>query len=218
MKLLPDHPVLSGCRTIHTKMVRSVRPGEKPLKLGSSNSKIGGPRVLIGKWKGFRMLSCTNEERATCPLTCQHRADCYGNNMPFAIRYRIDQRWYDAVSAQLSYERGKGPVALRLKVLGDFCGLTEMTFWRQQMRRHRNLYVWGFTAHKDGSMRTILREFAKEFTSRWRIRTSGAGDVPWAANAEGGPGFVCPGISKGLTCVTCGLCWSTSKPVVFPDH
>ena len=218
MKLLPDHSALSANRTIHTKMVRSVRPGEKPLKLGSSNSKIGGPRVKIGRWKGFRMLSCTNEERATCPLTCQHRADCYGNNMPFAIRYRIDRHWYDAVSAQLMYECGRGPVALRLKVLGDFSGPEEMKFWYIQMCRNRNLYVWGFTAHRSGIMRAMLLGMELEFPGRWVVRTSGAGDVPWAANAEGGPGFVCPGISKGLTCVTCGLCWSTSKPVVFPDH
>jgi hypothetical protein len=199
-------------------MVRDIRPGEKPLKYGSGNAKIGGDRVRIGRWKGFRLLTCTNEERATCPSACQHRMDCYGNNMHNAVRYRINGNWYDAGSAQLAYECGKGPVALRLKVLGDFSGLAEMVFWRQIMLRHSNLYVWGFTAHRGSSMATILKEFAKEFPTRWIIRASGAGNVPWAANAEGGVGFTCPAYTHGTKCADCGLCWSTSKPVVFPDH
>lgn len=218
MILKPDHPALESRRTIHTKTVRSVRPGEKPLKLGSSNSKIGGPRVLIGRWKGFRTLSCTNEERATCPAICQHKADCYGNNMPFAIRYVIDEHWYSAIEHQLAYECGRGPVALRLKVLGDFSSTKETRFWDMMMSRHRNLHVWGFTARRTQAVRWALDALAERYPGRWRIRTSGDGNKPWAANAEGGPGFVCPGVSKNLTCVKCGLCWSTSKPVVFPNH
>jgi hypothetical protein len=199
-------------------MVRDIRPGEKPLKYGSGNTKIGGDRVRIGRWKGFRLLTCTNEERATCPATCQHRMDCYGNNMHNAVRYRIDQHWYDAVADQLVYECGRGPVALRLKVLGDFSGMAEMRFWRQMMRRHRNLYVWGFTAYRENHWRIILLEFAMEFPGRWVIRNSGAGDVPWAANAQGSIGFICPAYTHGIKCADCGLCWSTSKPVVFHDH
>jgi hypothetical protein len=227
MILRIDHPTLSENRTIFTKSVRPSRPGENVLKAGSGNDKIGGSVIRKGRWKGFKVLTCVNEERKTCPATCPHRRDCYGNNMPFATRYVIDGTWYENVRRQLNYLSGT-PVALRLKVLGDFSGIEEVAFWMQMMMAHKNLHVWGFTAHTNPArrkryaqttVRDLLDALGNAYPDRWLIRHSGAGDVPWAANPESNPvGFKCPAKDTGRLCVDCGACWATSKPVWFPNH
>lgn len=218
MRLKPDHPALAEQRTIFPKTVRSIMPGELPLKGGGGNDKIGGNRIRKGRWKGFRVLTCVNEERATCPPTCPHRADCYGNNMPFAVRYVVDGAWYRAVEAQLRAENERGPFAVRLKVLGDFSSSVEVVFWDDRMNDFPNMHVWGFTAWRSGYIRVLLDRMAERHPGRWLIRTSGAGDVPWAANVESGPGFLCPAKERLIPCVACTACWATSKAVRFPDH
>ena len=59
------------------------------LKKGSSNKKLGF-KVTAKKWTGKRLYSLTLTERDTCPTSCHHWEDCYGNNMPFAHRFSIE--------------------------------------------------------------------------------------------------------------------------------
>ena len=56
------------------------------LKRGSTNKKLGF-KVTSKKWKGKRLYALTLTERETCPTSCHHWVDCYGNNMPFAHRF-----------------------------------------------------------------------------------------------------------------------------------
>jgi len=80
--------VLAGKSVYHSLRVKSVADGmaktERALK-ASTNVKLG-KRVTKGKLAGFPILTLTLEERATCPASCIHYADCYGNNMMNATR------------------------------------------------------------------------------------------------------------------------------------
>ena len=53
-----------------------------------SSAKIGsaGRYVKKGKLKDAEVYTLTLIERETCPTSCGHWDDCYGNNMPFAHR------------------------------------------------------------------------------------------------------------------------------------
>lgn len=218
MILRVEHMALIENRTIYPKYVRPSRPGENVLKAGGGNDKIGGSVIRKGRWKGFKVLTCVNEERKTCPATCPHRRDCYGNNMPFATRYVINDTWYVNVWRQLSELNG-APVALRLKVLGDFSSMQELRFWQLMLELYTNLHIWGFTAHRGSRMCGAIAAMRCLYPDRFLIRVSGAGDVPWAANPESNPiGFKCPAKDTGRLCVDCGACWATSKPVWFPNH
>ena len=57
------------------------------LKSGAQNKKLGG-LITKGIWRGLPLYSLTLEERATCPTTCAHFSDCYGNNMRYAHRFQ----------------------------------------------------------------------------------------------------------------------------------
>ena len=73
---------------VSTRYQKSIKNAHKftTLKKGSSNKKLGF-KVTAKKWTGKRLYSLTLVERETCPTTCHHWDDCYGNNMPFAHRF-----------------------------------------------------------------------------------------------------------------------------------
>ena len=74
---------------ISTIYQKSIKQGSKTglLKKGSSNKKLGF-KITSKKWTGKRLYSLTLVERETCPTSCHHWDDCYGNNMPFAHRFK----------------------------------------------------------------------------------------------------------------------------------
>ena len=47
------------------------------------------------------MVSLTLEERATCTSECLFWDKCYGNNMPFATRYKVDSALLNQIEIEI---------------------------------------------------------------------------------------------------------------------
>lgn len=193
---------------------------------GHSNVKIGRD-VRKGALKGYWIYTLSLEERATCPSSCAHWRDCYGNNMPFAKRVDHTDPTFlptlDTEIARLASIRGRAGVLIRLHALGDFYHPTYVDFWRDQLRKHPNLALFGYTAHPWAS--TIgqrLQLVRDEFGARAMIRHSDGGLSTMSTVSTSDPtvrlpdAFVCPEqTGKTQCCATCALCWSTPKNVAF---
>ena len=238
--------------TLELDFVREGRPKfarsiKKPAELsrllvsGHSNAKIGRD-VRIGKLKGYHIYTLSLPERLTCPTSCRHWSDCYGNNMPFAKR--VDPSSKDFLP-RLSREidelmlRHKGKVLIRLHALGDFYSVDYVRFWHNQLRKHATLYLFGYTARQH---HTAIGDAVFATTLAWgercMIRVSDSGDLNMStvsiSDAESVPpgAVVCPeqlrlphkrinpktGQPYPMLCATCGICWSTSRNVAFMEH
>ena len=206
---------------------------EALLKDGCNQSKIGGD-VLLGWLKGARIYTLTLEERATCPRACVHWQSCYGNSMPHARRWKHGPELIAQLGDEIAdlcdrHDR----VLIRLHVLGDFWSVDYVDFWGKAMEWHPNLYVFGFTAHKQGTEigdyiaatrgmhpdRFWIRH--SDMTGEWGTFTV---DFP-TAQKRIGDAVVCPeqrdgmeGGPRGTHCGNCGVCWSSSVPVAFVTH
>ena len=215
-----------------TRYPKSVKPASELKALlgqGVNNKKLGDV-ISKGRFKGYKIYQLSLEERATCPRTCHHWLDCYGNNMPFAKRVdHTDPAFLVRLEAELDHlasTRGGKGVMVRLHVLGDFYSQDYVDFWWDMLDKHPNLAVWGYTARKpEDPIGQALAGMSAYFGGRWRVRESNA-DLPTMATvsikteAECPPdAFVCPEqTGKTKTCSTCGACWSTTKNVAFLDH
>lgn len=201
------------------------------LGLGENNRKLGRT-VAKGRFKGYTIRTLSLEERVTCPTSCGHWIDCYGNNMPWAKR--IDHKgdmFLPRLEAELDHavETAKVGVLVRLHVLGDFYSDEYVEFWRRMLNKHPTLAAWGYTAYRwgTGPVYQALVMMAQDFegTGRWSIRTSNFGAV-WGTESikseeewRRGTSFICPEqTGKTKSCATCGACWSTPKNVAFIDH
>lgn len=223
MKLRQDNPALSEHRTVFPYRVKTVTEVKRVLQSVAHNSKLGNgvPVVAKGKWRGMAAFTLTLEERKTCPTSCQMWADCYGNNLRFATRVSSDDML--ALQAQIEQEiksllRTYGRVLIRLHVLGDFASEGYVTFWRRLVLEHRGLHIFGFTQWpRDSEIGRAVQTINDADPERVWIRFSNAGG-PMSANVEG-EGIPCPEqIGKTASCMTCGLCWSTTHPVSFKRH
>jgi hypothetical protein len=215
-----------------TRYQRSVLdPATMPnvIGLGSNNRKLGDI-VTKGRFRGYRIHTMTLEERATCPSTCIHWTDCYGNNMPFAKR--VDHTAPDFLGhierkvADLLAKRPQG-ILLRLHVLGDFYSSDYVDFWREMLDRHPKLAIWGYTARNQflDPIGVDIAAVSARFPGRFEIRESDGGwpgmsTVSIKHESECPPdAFVCPEqTGKTKSCATCGACWSTTKNVAFLQH
>ena len=209
--------------TIYQKSVKD--PTTKTiLKKGSSNKKLGF-KVTAKKWTGKRLYSLTLVERETCPTTCHHWNDCYGNNMPFAHRFSIgglEQKLETEIAALI--EKHPLGIVVRLHVLGDFYSEGYVRFWEQMLFDYPTLCIFGYTARKEDNIANAIWLLNNRFNERCVIRHSGnkeAGDN-WSYAAEEsfeGASFDCPEQTGKLKdCASCGLCWTTKKTVRFQTH
>ena len=223
MKLRSDNPALSEHRTVFPYRVKTVTEVKRVLQSVANNSKLGNgvPVVAKGKWRGMAAFTLTLEERATCPSTCTMWADCYGNNLRFATRVSSDDM--PALQAQIEQElksllRTYGRVLIRLHVLGDFASVGYAAFWLRLVLEHRGLHIFGFTQWpRDSEIGRAVQAINDADPERVWIRFSNAGG-PMSANVEG-EGIPCPEqLGRTDSCMTCGLCWSTTHPVSFKRH
>jgi len=210
--------------TIYRKSVRP--PTANTLKPGKNNKKLGWI-VTARKWVGKKVFSLTLEERSTCPTTCHHWEDCYGNNMPFAHRHskkglihQLRREVGDLIS------RHPAGVVIRLHVLGDFYSIPYVQFWRKMLMEHPTLSIFGYTARMDRIGRSIL-DLNGDFPEQCVIRYSSNCETInypektlFAANEDfEGQHFVCPEqTSKVESCADCGLCWTSPRTVKFLSH
>jgi len=195
------------------------------LKPGSNNKKLGR-KVKSGTWANKYMYSLTLTERATCPPSCHHWIDCYGNNMPFAYRYSTE-----GLMPQLEREvlallkKHKNGVVIRLHVLGDFYSVQYVEFWHRLLQQNLKLSIFGYTARSfDDNIGKAIYYMNAAYPDQCVIRHSGNYDYDewWSYAADEsyeGECFTCPEqTNKVKSCADCGLCWTTSKTVKFLSH
>jgi len=210
--------------SIYQKSLRD--PGSaRLLKPGSNNAKLGF-KITSPKWKGKRLYSLTLEERTTCPESCHHWDDCYGNNMPFAHRFKtanIDL-FLEREIEELMQKHKEG-IVIRLHVLGDFFSVEYVLFWQEMLFKHPNLCLFGYTAREeDEYIGKAIMLLNSRFSDRCVIRSSRSKEANsyWKYAAEEsfeGASFLCPEQTGKLpSCAACGLCWSVPKTVKFLSH
>ena len=233
-RLRPDTIGAMKTSTIYQKSIKQHAKNGL-LKKGSSNKKLGF-KITSKKWTGKRLYSLTLVERETCPTTCHHWDDCYGNNMPFAHRYKnanIDLLLEREIESLM--QKHKEGIVIRLHVLGDFYSVDYVDFWEEMLFRHPKLCLFGYTARKGDIIAQSIWLLNKRFSDRCVIRHSGnfeAGEIQdgyqdlykedWSYAAEEsftGASFDCPEQTGKLKdCASCGLCWTTKKTVRFLSH
>ncbi len=216
--------IMKRTTTMYPKGIKAPASKTHVLKPGSNNAKLGF--ILKAKsHKGKRMYSVTLTERATCPTSCQHWDDCYGNNMPFAHRFDtigLMEKIESDISILL--KKHKEGIMVRLHVLGDFYSTEYVAFWERMLLENPKLAVFGFTAREDkiGRAVSILNI---RFSDRCVIRTSrnkesnGIDNIFAASESFEGKAFTCPEqTGKVKSCADCGLCWTATKTVRFLSH
>ena len=225
-----ETPFIQEGRTKFGKSVRRVAYMSNLLVSGHSNVKIGRD-VRKGHLRGYWIYTLSLEERKTCPSSCQHWQNCYGNNMPFAKRIdHTDPAFLPKLEAEIqslvSNKRRRG-VLIRLHALGDFYSTEYVEFWHKMLAKHSKLAVYGYTARLSGTaIGWQVNEMNRAFPKRCMIRFSNAPRMLHMSTVTiGSPescpptAFICPEqTGKTRCCATCGACWSTAKNVAFLEH
>ena len=230
MRLKPDHPALSEKRTIHPIKVYHAFSFHSPIiKPVSLNSKLGKGKTLIekGRWAGMPMFSLTLEERATCPSYCLRWAQCYGNGMPFAHRFKPGENLETRIDFEIGLLAGRFPggFVVRLHILGDFYSADYADLWSSLLVDHSELRIFGYTGQ------FVLTSIGTEIARMNRIDRCWlrfSRNVPYnrkypneiyAGSPDKVSGIRCPEQTKTTeSCLTCGLCWSTKQTITFEDH
>lgn len=231
------HPATVEKRALFPTMVFDV--GEERLLKGGENSGKIGKIVTKGAWKGFPIYTLTLEERATCPTSCRSWGSCYGNNMPFARRWRHGPRleWRlerEVVALELRHPRG---FAIRLHSLGDFYSVGYVRLWRRLVESCTALHVFGYTARIDSMDDEVAYELALMVRDHWlradpprfAVRFSNAPVFARSTVTMESPvqkprdAIICPaqwtpGGKKAQSCSTCALCWDTDRRIGFLQH
>lgn len=211
--------------TIYQKGIKDPITAKTVLKPGSNNAKLGY-KITSKKWAGKRMYSLTLTERETCPTSCHHWNDCYGNNMPFAHRFSsiglIDKLREEIAFLLAKHKEG---IVVRLHVLGDFYSLEYVKFWEEMLLDNSRLCIFGYTARESDGIGLAVNIMNIRFEDRCVIRVSkneeskGIGHLFAATESFEGPAFECPEqTGKVKSCAACGLCWTAKKTVKFLSH
>jgi len=222
--------------TIYQKSIKDPADYAHNLLKVPSSKKLGAAGKLVkkGRLKGAEVFTLTLTERETCPESCGHWSDCYGNNMPFAHRFKagpeLESRLEKEVAEKCYKAAMKGrKVLVRLHVLGDFYSDSYVRLWDNLMARFDNLNVWGYThvTEQDNYLvYHLLHRMRIEFGSRWAVRWSDQPGWEFSANSEDiqkpekGKAIVCPEQEgKTLACTTCALCWEKDNvQIIFKTH
>jgi hypothetical protein len=216
-------------RALFPKAVRDPGQGERLLKSAKGSAKIGG-LILKGWWAGFPAYTLTLEERATCPSTCFHWSSCFGNNSPFARRFRHGpalEAQLEREVADLARQHPRG-FAVRLHNLGDFYSVGYVDLWHRLLARHRALHVWGYTARHDVANDPIAARLAPLSAQAWPRFAVRFSDGPMTerstisiSNPSECPpdAIICPEqTGKTDSCSECGLCWTSVRRIAFLAH
>lgn len=229
--VLADHPASSEARTLFPTTVVDVKDSPRVLVSGVNNPKIGRS-VRKGPWSGYPIYTLTLEERATCPRSCHHWQDCYGNNMHMARRHRHGPELEQQINDELAVLQGQHPLGfvVRLHVLGDFYSVEYVEKWGKWLGKFPALRVYGYTAHPESSPTgAAIHRLRSQSWSRFAIRTSQHYPGPMTAitrkktdSDAKDAGIFCPAQSSATECCgTCGLCWAEEareKTIIFQPH
>lgn len=224
--LASDHPAALTARTRYLKQATHASKMPSLLKSGHNNKKIGG-MVVKGAWKDMPIYTLTLEERATCPRTCGHWLDCYGNQMHWSKRIQAGPALETGLRGELAMYQHLHPggFVVRLHVLGDFYSVAYVTLWRAWLTAFPALRAFGYTAWQPGTkIGDAVAALRDEQWDRFAVRTS---DGPLEAYAtlsiddesQARAAIVCPAqTNKSECCSTCSLCWATSRNIAFLRH
>jgi hypothetical protein len=224
MRLRTDNLAVVEGRTKYPSTVYDPSDYRHSILKPSTNKKLG-KRVEKGRHRGRPFYTLTLEERATCDRACEHWLDCYGNNMPFAHRFKAG----DALIRRLQDDLDKcdrkhpGGYLVRLHILGDFFSTEYVDFWAEQLQNRPTLFIYGYTRHHPGTpIGDKIAHLVAQFPDRFSVRFSMLPNHNFSANnAEIAPevSVTCP-VQTGATesCGTCGLCWTAKLPITFLNH
>lgn len=232
-----DHFAVIEGRTRYPKSVVNAADSPRLLVSGEFQRKLGR-KIVKGPWVGMPIYHLTLEERATCPSYCEHWNTCYGNNMHWARRHRIDDTFtlklfLEVRELALKYPDG---FVVRLHTLGDFVDPEYIEQWAKYLMSYSALHIFGYTAWKRDSKIGQIAGLMNQ-SSRCFIRFSGdagpmGAETIWERgkgalqiykeNKMVGIGIVCPAQTGNTDCcATCGLCWHPAmkkKAIVFIAH
>ena len=218
-----DHAAIVNSRSIYQKNIHDAATYPYKVIKVPTDTKLG-KKVKKGKLKGSKIYILTLEERATCDSDCEHWLNCYGNNMPFAHRFIVNDALYPAIERDLDELDAKGkPYLVRLHILGDFFNLKYVFFWRKQLAKRELLNIYGYTRnHPTKALGIAIKAVRQEYGERFAIRFSNYPDDPMSAQSKDSStdGVGCPEqLGLAESCGDCALCWSMpNKPVIFyPD-
>lgn len=231
MALAPNHPAVTEGRSLFPSRVALPEEQARLLKSGGHNRKIGN-RVQKGRWRGMPIFTLTLEERATCPRSCRHWLDCFGNKMHMSPRHMHGpalEHYLGRELEALGREHPRGFV-VRLHVLGDFYSVEYVRRWLGWLRQIPQLHVFGYTAWPPSSViGKALAEAARENWLRFAIRNSNGRAAerstvtlyhrPATPTVEPHAAIVCPAQTDASDCcATCALCWQTQRNIAFLAH
>ena len=211
--------------------IKPINSNTRIFKEAKYNKKIGNGQSIIrkGKWKGLHVYTLTLIERETCPKSCHHYNDCYGNSMMYAHRFKPGKDLELKIEEELKLLDKKHPngFVIRLHVLGDFYSVEYVKLWQHLLIQYPNLRIWGYTARYDCKIGLEIRLTRMRFPERFWVRFSKSMNYNPSdkdmifAGKEGDDfqGITCPEqLSKTDSCLTCGLCWSINKSIKFLTH
>ena len=244
--MIKGNPELRKYTTIYPKTVYTINSWDDYKAYGhnllkqSNNSKLGKV-VSKGAFKGKPLYSLSLVERLMgCPKNCHHWESCYGNNMPFAHRFKTDKR-KKVFRDILEYEIGnllkkyKQGIHIRLHVLGDFYSRDYAWFWGYIVSHYKNVSIYGYTAHKPDSKigHTINSVIKMVGFENFAVRFSNANIKLSANSTEYKPKLIASKnvslnlksiqcleqIDKVANCVSCALCWNKKvENILFYTH
>ena len=218
-----DHTAVVNSHSMYRKNIWDASTYKYKVIKSPTDVKLG-KKVTKGKLKGAKIYILTLEERATCDSDCEHWLDCYGNNMPFAHRFIVNDALMVAIERDLDELDAKGKAYLvRLHILGDFPNLKYVIFWRKQLTKRPLLNIYGYTRnHPTKPLGLAIRSVRDLYGARFAIRFSSFPSDPMSAQSEhvSTDGIGCPHqLKKAPSCASCTLCWAMpNKPVIFYDH
>ncbi|WP_270374956.1 GP88 family protein [Marinicauda sp. Alg238-R41] len=225
--LADDHPAVVEGRPLFQNAVHaSVSPR---LLVDGKNSRKIGHVIGKGRWRGMKVFTLTLEERRTCPRSCEHWGDCYGNAMHWARRHIADPALESRLEAEVAEKAREHPqgFVVRLHVLGDFYNVGYVLLWCRLLKRHPQLRCFGYTAYdprsSDQRERRIgfaVQAVREAFPDRFAIRLSGYETRVQDDFEDPGPReLICPAqLSEDASCGSCAWCWEREERIVFVRH
>jgi len=220
-------PRHTGLRILHPAIyipkLTAVSYEKKDAGLGRYKS----PSSLIvqrGPHKGKAFFFLTLEERRTCG-ECPIIRECYGNNMPVAVRKDAFAPGFlghleEDVKALAWRYRGRG-FLVRLHELGDFYDFEYVNFWERMLEKYPKLAIYGYS-HRNGEIGKKLDEMFLRWKTRFAVMDSNAAMGSWVrpiANTTEKGGMLCRyQAGKVPSCSMCGTCMNGKTFVRFNIH
>lgn len=224
MVLEINHAAVVEGRSLFRKSANEHKRHSARILVSGFNSRKIGKKVIKGKWAGFPIFTFTLEERKTCPRSCTMYQGCYGNRMPWALRYQPGKETENRIENELSELQVSHPkgFVVRLHVLGDFYSVHYVNKWEKWLNKFPALHVYGYTSRTD-EIGLAVEKLATNNWERFAVRTSANLKLPATAvqmNGQTINGIVCPAeTGKTDCCGSCALCWAApEKTIVFLEH